>query len=184
MADTITKKLANRYGLNLNFYTFADDGAVASNATPVATIDFANEVSLEISGDTVFATGGQNHSNKVGFNEPLTGTLTVSTQLVTFALLKLITGGEGGDDKASFKNASTTVAPKYYIVEGETVWQAEDGTTYTQKIKCYKACVKPGYNVTYNGSGDPQSIDVVFNLLTNSGGNLVDIEGEAISAGG
>ena len=52
MAFDGTKKLANRYGLNLYFYKYGQ-----KDAAPCAVIDFANEVSIELSTDLVWATG-------------------------------------------------------------------------------------------------------------------------------
>lgn len=181
MSISATKKMANRYGLNIKLYTFADTADFTGNAA--AEIDFANEVSLELASDTVWATGGQAHTNRIGFNNPYEGTLRISTQLVTMELLNIITNGTLSDTTAHFKSTTAGLTPKYYLIKGETVWQDEDGTTYTETIKCYKACVKPGYSVTYNGSGDPQSLDVEFQLGANSSGQVVDIEAADVASG-
>ena len=183
MSLTNTTKMANRYGLNLKLYEYSANGSFGETA--LATIDFANEVSLEISGDITWATGGQAHSNQIGFKDPYEGTLKVSTQIVNGEILKLVTNtalSETGNG-VSFKNDAGAMAPKYYMIKGETVWQGEDGTTYTEEIKCYKACVKPGYSVTYNGSGDPQSLDVEFQLGANSAGKVVDIDRADVASG-
>ena len=36
--------------------------------------------------------------------------------------------------------------------------------------------MKPNYNATYNGSGDPISLDIEFDLATDADGNFLDIE--------
>lgn len=56
-------KMANRYGLNLKLTNIADE-----NDTMV--IDFANEVSLEITGDITWATGGQGARKNDRFQRP------------------------------------------------------------------------------------------------------------------
>lgn len=182
MSLTKTTKMANRYGLNIKFYEYSETPSFEGTAE--GEIDFANEVSLELSSDIVWATGGQAHSNRVGFNNPFEGTLKLSTQLVNMDLLKLIANDSTESaTSASFKNTSAGLTPTYFAIKGETVWQGEDGTTYTETIKCYKACVKPGYNVTYNGSGDPQSLDVEFQLGANAAGQVVDIVRADVASG-
>lgn len=176
---TNVTKMANRYGLDIEFYEYVADGVLAEEASAVATINFANEVSMELTSEITWATGGQAHAKRIGFKDPTEGTIKISTQLVNMQLLKLAAGNEdisSEDGKVSFMNDKQSIIPKYYIIKGKTVWQGEDGTTYAETITAYKACVKPGYNVTYNGSGDPQSLDIEFELATNEAGQLVDIE--------
>ena len=79
MAITTTTQFANRYGLNIEIYAHTD----VQMATPLMTIDFANVSDVDVSGDRTWATGGQDHSNKIGFNDPLQGTLKLSTQIMT-----------------------------------------------------------------------------------------------------
>lgn len=171
-----TTKIANRYGLNLKFYEYNEKGTLGD--AELALIDFANEVSLDLTSEITWATGGQAHSNMIGFRDPIEGTLKISTQAVTNQLLNLITGGDVSQtsNKVSFKNTKDTISPKPYIIVGETVWKDETGKTYAETITVFKACVKPGYSVTYTGTGDPQSLDVEFELGTNADGNVVDIE--------
>lgn len=177
MAISTTTKMANRLGLNLEFYTYTANGTIAANTDPVATIDFANEVSLELSTDLTWATGGRAHSKMVGFRNPYEGTLKISTQIVNMAILHLVAEGNisASGTTATFKNDASSMIPKYYIIKGKTLWQDEEGNTYDETITVYKACVKPNYNVTYNGEGDPQSLDVEFELGTNDDGEVVEI---------
>lgn len=178
MALTNTTKMANRFGLNIKFYNYTSDGNITAEGSPVATVDFANEITIEVNSDLTWATGGQAHSKMIGFKNPTEGTLSISTQIVTMALLTLAAGGDiaAAGKKVSFKNDNTVVKPKYYIIKGETLWQGEDGTTYSETVTIYKACVKPGYKATYNGDGDPQSLEVEFELGTNDAGLVLDIE--------
>ncbi len=182
MALTNLTKMANRFGLDIEFYEYASDGAVSGD--PVATIDFANEVAMELTSELTWATGGQAHANKIGFKDPTEGTFKISTQVVNMQVLKLAAGGDISDttNKVEFLNDNASIIPKYYIIKGKTVWQGEDGVTYSETITAFKACVKPGYNVTYNGSGDPQSLDIEFELGTNDAGQLVTIERADIAA--
>lgn len=178
MSLTNTTKMANRFGLNIKFYPYTPDGSIGPESQPVATVDFANEVSIELSADLTWATGGQAHSKMIGFKNPTEGTLSISTQIVTMTLLSLAAGGDvaSAGNKVSFMNDKAVVNPTYYIIKGETLWQGEDGTTYSETITAYKACVKPGYKATYNGEGDPQALDIEFELGTNDSGMVLDIE--------
>lgn len=168
MENTI--KMANRYGLNLKLTNIKDE-------TDTAVIDFANEVSLEISGEITWATGGQGHVKMIGFKDPKEGTLKISTQVTTMQVMQLLAGGKLTDkgNKVSFKDDGK-IAFKYYKIEGDTVWKDEEGVVYNEKVTVYKALVKPNYSVTYNGSGDPTSIDIEFELAVDKEGNFVDIE--------
>lgn len=170
MSITNTTKMANRYGLNLKFTNIKDE-------TDTATIDFINEVSIEVSGEITWATGGQSHVKMIGFKDPREGTLRISTQITDMRLIHLVAGeklsaeGTTAKFKDDIKNAL-----QYYKIEGDTVWQDEEGTTYEEHITAYKCLAKPNYSVTYNGSGDPVSIDIEFELSTDSEGNFLDIE--------
>lgn len=167
MENTI--KMANRYGLNLTLTNIKD-------AKDTATIDFANEVSLEISGGITWATGGQGHVKMIGFKDPLEGTFKISAQVTNMQILQLLTGTSLSDatGKVSFKD-NAKAALKYYKIEGETVWKDEEGVVYNEKVTAYKCLPKPNYSITYNGSGDPVSVDVEFELATDANGNFVDI---------
>lgn len=170
--------MANRCGLDLKIYAYTADGVIENEETPLAVINFANEVSIELTSDMVWATGGQEHNKIVGFNNPIEGTLKISTQMVNMELLTLISGGDvsAASTKVSFKNSKAV--PKFYIIKGETVWVGEDGKSYAETITAFKACAKRNYNVTYNGDGDPQSLDVEFELGANAKNAVMDIDRE------
>lgn len=173
MSLSNTTKMANRYGLDIEFYEYDSTGTIGDS--PIATIDFANEVSIELTSEVTWATGGQNHSNMIPFKDPTEGTFKISTQVVNMQVMALAAGIdiETNSNEVEFKNASGSASPKFYIIKGKTVWQGEDGTVYEETVIAYKACVKPGYSATYNGSGDPQSLDIEFELGTNAKGQLV-----------
>lgn len=168
MALANTTKMANRYGLNMTLTNIADE-------TDKAVIDFANEVSIEVSGEITWATGGQKHVKMIGFKDPREGTIKISTQVTNLQLLNLIAGNKlSGAGTVEF-NEKEVSALKYYKIEGETVWQDENGIVYNEKVVAYKCLVKPNYSVTYNGSGDPTSFDIEFELGVDSEGKFLDI---------
>ena len=92
MAIAKDTQFANRYGLNVEIYASTD--AEMSNA--LMTIDFANVSDISLSGDRTWATGGQDHANRIGFNNPVEGTFKLSTQIMTMELLNLMAGGTPG----------------------------------------------------------------------------------------
>ena len=172
MAITNTTQFANRYGLNVEIYDHAD----TEMATPLMTIDFANVSDVDISGDRTWATGGQDHSNKIGFNDPLKGTFKLSTQIMTMELLTLMAGGEitSAGSSVTFENTAN-VTPKYYIIKAETVWQDAEGQTYSETLIFHKACPKRAFNISYKGEGDPTSVDVEFDLMQNTEGKVLTV---------
>lgn len=172
MAITTTTQFANRYGLNVTIYAATD----TSMSDALMTIDFANVSDIDISGDRTWATGGQGHVNKIGFNDPVQGTFKLSTQLMTMELLNLMAGGTAGSgtNTVTFENVANA-APKYYIIKAETVWQDAAGLTYDETMTFHKACPKRALNISYNGDGDPTSVDVEFDLLQNDDGKVLTI---------
>ena len=176
MALTNKTQFANRYGLNIGIYNMADD---ITSAQPVLFIDFANVCDVDISGDRVWATGGRAHANKIAFNDPIQGTFTISTQILTTQLLALLAGNEipaadGADTEVVFQN-TTNSTPKYYKVKADTVWQDATGETYAETLIFHKATPDRAFNISYSGEGDPTSVDVVFDALEDENGKVLTI---------
>lgn len=176
-------KLANRFGMNLHLFAYSadmssDDVAALNPEDAVYTIDFANETSIELTSDVSWATGEQSHRRIVGFNNPIEGTLKISTQMVTMKLLDLISGGNGTNEsnKVTFKNNAGACIKNYFVIKGETVWADENGATYSEDVTLYKVCPKQNYSATYTGDGDPQSLDVEFEILANKENLVMDVE--------
>ena len=172
MAISTTTQFANRYGLNVNIYAATD----TSMSSALTTIDFVNVSDIDISGDRTWATSGQAHVNKIGFNDPVQGTFKLSTQIMTMELLNMMAGGTVGSGTTGvvFENTANSM-PKYYIIKAETVWQDAAGATYDETITFHKACPKRALNISYNGDGDPVSVDVEFDLLQDSNGKVLTI---------
>lgn len=177
MAGTLEKttQYANRYGLDVEIYAI-DNPSMSGN--PLMTIDFANISNIDISGDRVWATGGQDHANKIGFNNPLNGTFTLSTQILTTDLLMLMSGGTVDTSSSAtevvFENTTNSM-PKYYIIKAETVWQDADGATYAETMVFHKASPQRALNIEYQGDGDPTSVDIVFDLLQDADHKILTI---------
>lgn len=156
-------KFANRCGLNMKIYKYpkTEEGTFVE-------VDFANECALDVNSDNTWATGGQYASKLVGFPNPYEGTFRMSTQIMTKQLLALVTGADATVDTTEyvFKN-DTSADIVYYVIEADTVWKNAEGKTETENITIHKALPKRAYNVVYNGSGDPISVDIEFELLAD-----------------
>ena len=79
--------MANREVCDLIFVDY-------STKKPFLNLDFANVTTTELTGESVFAYGGQGHPKKIQFSGERAGTLTIETQIQTVKLWQLITGGE------------------------------------------------------------------------------------------
>lgn len=63
---------------------------------PVLFCDYANTNATELTSESVFAYGGKGHPRRVGFNGEKGGTFQFETQLQSYQLYAVITGGELG----------------------------------------------------------------------------------------
>lgn len=78
---------ANREVCDLIFEDYA-------TKKPFLNMDYANVSTTEITGETVFAYGGKGHPKRVSFSGERGGTLTIETQIQSFKLYQLLTGGD------------------------------------------------------------------------------------------
>lgn len=168
MALANTTRIANRYGIDLVFHDISATGTDGD-----ITVDFANEVSIEITGDAVYATGEQGHRRLVGFNNPLEGNITISTQIMTPQLMKLIAADDETTNGAVFK---TRPDQKYYKVTGATVWKGEDGVTYKENLTAFKCLIQANYSAAYTGDGDPHSVDITVQMFETAEDGLIKFE--------
>lgn len=170
MALENTTQYANRYGMDLKFYKYGTN--IQDDTTPDLVIDYANEVKVELSGGNTWATGGKKHANKIAFSDPVEGTLTITTQLMTTAMLAVIAGKDVTKltgSEITFNNNDET---RFYTITGDTMWKDIDSNTLPENIKVWKASPQKAYNITYNGSGDPTSMDIIFDLAEDDDGNV------------
>lgn len=166
-------QFANRYGLNVTISAFG-----AASSSPLMTIDFANVSDISLSGDRAWATGGQDHANKIGFNNPLEGTFKLSTQIMTVQLLELMAGQTPGTSTDAttvvFENTVNSM-PKYFVITADTVWQDADGVTYAETLTFHKACPKRALKISYSGDGNPTSVDIEFDLMQDGDGKVLTV---------
>ncbi len=103
---------ANREVCDLIFEDYA-------TKTPFLNMDYANVSTTEITGETVFAYGGKGHPKRVAFSGERGGTLTIETQMQSFKLYQLLTGGDMS------KTAKFMAREELTVAEGGTVTLAE-----------------------------------------------------------
>lgn len=84
----MSKKIANRKGLKTRLYDYETKALVQ-------TIDYGNVTTIEDSQDRVWATGGENMSNEVAFDNPSSGTFTISSQIIPLEYIALAATSEG-----------------------------------------------------------------------------------------
>ena len=228
---------ANRDVNNLNFVTY-------KTQKPFLYFPFANVTTTDLTGDSVFAYGGQGHPKRVGFNGDRGGTLKIDTQMQSAKLYSLITGadiqktakwlkrvevvatGSGitlddtpidksvnvyyidddcgtpievttsgktitGDgitaDKefvvyyqTELKNVQnisikSTTFPKAFTVYGDTWDKTEDDEIIAQKMIAYKVQPQNNFTVTHSNNGDPATISITCDLLSDGKNNMLDL---------
>lgn len=235
------KKVANRRGSNIRLYKYSD-------GTPYMNINFGRVTATEATANRVYAQGGQSDANIVGFDDPITGTFKITTQIVPIELLALactkegvtdgsanwavreeLTGATGGKITLSespvdgsihvyaktteldteiagtvtnkeftatqtgditagtiyvayyikaASNAQTVTfsnleTPGSYIIYADTTYKADDDTIYDEQIKVHKAMPQKAISLSYQGSGDPMSMDLTFDLMEDDNGNVI-----------
>ena len=94
---------ANREVCNLTVCDFATQ-------RPIHNLDYANATTQEVTGEQVYAYGGQGHPKRVTFYGEKGGTLTIETQLMTSELFAMTTGAESSTSAKFIKRMELTAA--------------------------------------------------------------------------
>lgn len=105
--------MANREVAELTFVDY-------STKKPFLFLDYANTTSYDLTGESVFAYGGQGHPARVSFTGERGGTLTIETQIQPFKLYEMITGGTMSDSGSFMKREEITVGDGGVITLGAT----------------------------------------------------------------
>ena len=231
------KKTANRKGANIQLRKYSDKSLFAY-------IDYVNSVAVELTSPRVYATGGDSGARQVGFDDPIEGSIKLSTQIVPIEFVALACSPDGvedggeigirekitvkeegkitltktpvagtiyvykeGDDitatpaataatgtevtiasakanevyvayyivaseeakSATFNNDKT---PGCYIIYGDTVWKDTNDTVSAEHFKAYQAMPQKSFSITYQGSGDPLTFEMTFDLMEDEDGNV------------
>ena len=146
------------------------------------------ELITEITGETVFAYGGKGHPKRVAFSGERGGTLTIETQIQSFKLYELLTGGEVSktakfiareeldvtDGKvelsatpsagatvnvfAANDDCGTVIVPK--SVEGKTVTLPDEATADKVVVYYMKEMTDKVQKISIKGSSFPKAFTV------------------------
>ncbi len=230
------KKTANRKGAKIQLRKYSDNSLFAY-------IDYANSIAIELTSNRVYATGGDSGARQVGFDDPIEGTLKISTQIVPIEFMALacspdgvaeggeiakrekltlasgkltltetpvagtiyvykdgeditstpaataatgtevtIEGGSDGDiyvayyiaasEKAQSITFSNNQTPGCYIIYGNTVWKDTNDVIVGEHFKAHKAMPQKAFSITYQGSGDPLTFEMTFDLMEDEDGKV------------
>lgn len=111
------KQFANRDVSNLAIYSL-DTGT----PVPYALIDYANVSAIDMTGEVVYAYGGQGHPKKVSFAGDRGGTLRVESQIGDGLLYSMLTGAELEDSAKIIKRKTvTTSAQNTFSIDSDYV---------------------------------------------------------------
>ena len=91
------------------------------DGTPVTFIDYANVTAVDMTGEVVYAYGGQGHPKKVSFFGDRGGTLRIESQIADSDLYSLLTG-------AQVETSALFVAPTPHPATASTTSDHEDGS--------------------------------------------------------
>lgn len=83
----MSKIFANREIANCIFVDY-------KTKKPILNCDYANVMTNELTGESVFAYGGQGHPKRIPFSGERGGTITIETQIQSFDLWQIMTGGD------------------------------------------------------------------------------------------
>ena len=118
---------ANREVCNLTICDYA-------TKKPIHYLDYANATSNELTGEAVYAYGGQGHPRRVTFHGDKAGTMAIETQMLSSELFAIVTGADKSTTANFIKrmvldaeSGSITVTPETTLVEGSiTVYKDGD----------------------------------------------------------
>lgn len=121
-------------------------------------MDYANVSTTEITGESVFAYGGKGHPKRVAFSGEKGGTLTIETQMQSFKLYQLLTGGDMSSSAKFITREVVTVGENKVITLSSTPAKGSDITVFAANDDC----------------GTPLSVTVSENTITVTDANADD----------
>lgn len=126
---------------------------------PFLNMDYANVSTTEVTGETVFAYGGKGHPKKVAFSGEKGGTLTIETQMQSFRLYQLLTGGDLSKT-AKFMARETLTVTDGKVTLSETPSAGAAVNVFAVNDDCGEAlvCTVAGTDVTITGAADGSQV--------------------------
>ena len=141
------------------------------NALNTISLEYANDCTLELTGEESFAR--KNGNNCVSFGGARSGTFTVNTEMISMDVLALMLGGEY-DSVANKISVKGTFAPKSFTFEAavNVKFEGESGFK-VMDLKLYNITPKIDGSMTLS-STDVGSYSVVFNVMVDADDNIYD----------
>ena len=143
------KLFANREVCDLTFIDY-------KTKIPFLNLDFANVTTTELTGESVFAYGGKGHPKRVAFSGERGGTLVIETQMQSFKMYQLLTGGDVSKTAKFIKREILTVSADSTVTLTET--PADNGiiNIFDENDDCgeAKTITVTGQTVNVTGSAD------------------------------
>ena len=103
-------------------------------------------------------------TKKVTFTTPLT-----EGDKVIVYYIKEVT------DKVETINVKSTSFPKNFIVYGDTIMKTEDDEVLPMKMTIYKCAPQSNISLGFSNNGDPASITITADLMSDSDDNMLDL---------
>ncbi|MDE6208461.1 MAG: hypothetical protein K2M73_02170 [Lachnospiraceae bacterium] len=72
-------------------------------------------------------------------------------------------------------NIKSTSFPKNFIVYGDTVMKTEDDEVLPYKLTAYKVAPQSNMSLSFSNNGDPGSITITCDLMSDSDDNMLDL---------
>ena len=127
---------------------------------PFLNLDFANVTTTELTGESAFAYGGKGHPKRVAFSGERGGTLTIETQMQSFKMYQLLTGGDISKTAKFIKREILTVGDDNTVTLTETPSDSSVVNIFAENDDCGEAknITVAGQTVTITGAADGDKV--------------------------
>lgn len=148
---------ANREVCDLIFEDYA-------TKKPFLNMDYANVSTTEITGETVFAYGGKGHPKRVAFSGERGGTLTIETQIQSFKLYQLLTGGDMSKTAKFMEREELTVTDDGTVTLSSAPAEGASVNVFAMDDDCgeAKAATVAGQTVTITDAAAGDKVIVYY----------------------
>ncbi len=166
--------MANREVCDLTFIDY-------KTKIPFLNLDFANVTTTELTGESVFAYGGKGHPKRVAFSGERGGTLTIETQMQSFKLYQLLTGGDVSKTAKFIKREELTVGDDTTVTLTETPANGSIVNIFSADDDCGepKTVTVSGQTVTITGAAKDDKVIAYYIQSINSNIQKISIKGSS-----
>lgn len=103
-----------------------------------------------------------------GSKVTLSSALTAADKVIVYYMKEMTSGVQR-------INIKSTSFPKNFIVYGDTVMKTEDDQILPYKLTAYKVAPQSNLSLSFSNSGDPGSITITCDLMSDSDDNILDL---------